>query len=343
MLNQDFGEDGNKKEKSLCLWNTSDIARFFNINVNIWSGFRDNYLQPFVEKHVKSSKKFDRYALELSPDFLRFEELVLTNNAWASHEGVDLERRRRVLVQAIHRQVLNYRTTSDYRATLVKPKPQTTLPRRAQTADVKVESKSMSQHGTTISASNDENIVLEDDGQSFDYLQPSISDENLHIRITRQSFSPQLSYQTAVRALQRDSDNIEKIFKYLNYKKLQDCATLYLGFDIKTELLAVDYGSKMNPEWLFLQDDYSLRSTIETWRLKHPEVGIVDVLVVERPGFIPYRSPSAVIAGFVDEEMPDDSDEDEDENENSDEDEDEEKSDVDEDDKEMKDENDDEE
>jgi len=316
--------------KDIAHWTAGTIIRFFNINNSIWTIFRDVYLQPFAEKYVQNTvkntdptKKFNRHALGVSPDFLHFEELVLANNAWASHEGVNLERRREVLVQAIYSQVMIFQR----------------IRREAESAHVKTESENMSQKGTMKPLSNDGNTDLENDEQTIDYLQSGITDENLHIRITRQSFSPKLSYQTTVRALQRDSDNIEKIFRYLNYKKLEDCATLHLGFNIRAELLAVNYGSKKIPEWLFVKDDASLRSTIETWRLRHPGVGIVDVLVVERPGFIPYRSPSAVIAGFMDEEMADDSDGDEDDNEDIDEDEsDVDESDVEEDDAEMKDE-----
>jgi hypothetical protein len=42
--------------------------------------------------------------------------------------------------------------------------------------------------------------------------------------------------------------------------------------------------------FLFIQDDASLRSTIQTWQIQRPKNMIVEVLVVDRPGFIPYRS-----------------------------------------------------
>jgi len=182
--------------------------------------------------------------------------------------------------------------------------------------EVKIESKSAKQTIATRSASAEEDSIVSDDEEEIERGElptPHILDESLHIRIIRQFNSrhhPTLAYQTFIRALQRYSTNHIGIFNHLHYKKLQDCATLYLGFDIKTELLAVDYGSKREPEWLFVQDDASLCSTVQTWRVRWPKVAGVDVLVVERPGFISYQSPSAVIAGVEDEGMDEDEDED---------------------------------
>jgi len=253
-----------QKQKPLAHWTSYDYINFFNIDKSTWEEFKHEYLVPFSKKYragPKGKKTFSTDAVLKDADSLQFERDVFASNRWAAEHRSGVMRKRVVLVQALR-----------YQCDLLKRTEKEQLKERSRlknpqdsSCDVKKEGHDAvreTKHMATATQTHDEIM-------GNDYLQPDISDEHLHIRITRQSCLPNLSYQTTVRALQKDSQNCNDIFRNLNYKKLQDCAILYLGFNIKRELLAIEYGPKKQLAWLFVQDDASLRSTIETWRLRH--------------------------------------------------------------------------
>lgn len=312
--------------------------RFFGMDRASWDLFRDEELSPFVRQHI-STKKFDRASCAIDPAFLEFEREVVASHSWAIREGLDHRLRRAVILQAI-----NIRWDGQ-RAGVARQKRISDSLALSQSSSLYDESKVMFrdlhvksesggiQHTThtrsSIKDDDDDDALMSDDNEedieAANNLTLVVLDEALHIRITRQYSPvhiPNLSYQTFIRALQKDMTDRTAILNHLNFKKLQDCATLYLGYDYKSELLAVDYGTKRKPEWLFVQDDASLCSTIQTWHVQYPKVATVEVLVVDRPGFIPWRSPSALIAAGPedvemdeDEEGDDEMDEDEDQEE----------------------------
>jgi len=253
-----------EKQRPLAIWCPSDHIKFFNIDRSTWQYFQHDYLVPFSKKYRAGPggrKTFSRDAVIKDADFLQFEQDVFASNPWAAEHRSGVMEKRLVFAQALRYQCDKLRRTE--REELKERSRLKTL--QKSSCDVKKEVHDAvreTKYMATATQTHDEIM-------GNDYLQPDISDEHLHIRITRQSCLPNLSYQTTVRALQKDSQNCNDIFRNLNYKKLQDCATLYLGFNIKRELLAIEYGPKKQLAWLFVQDDASLRSTIETWRLRH--------------------------------------------------------------------------
>ena len=151
---------------------------------------------------------------------------------------------------------------------------------------------------TIVEASvKDENVVVSDFISVHDLAEESesIPAMSLHTRLTRRigGIFGALSYQTQLESLSRSfhaTTARQKLLDRLDFEKLDMAAKLHLGFNVEDELLAIDYGTKEKPEWLFITDNASLRSTIKTWHMQHPKTMVLEVLLFDRPGFIPYRT-----------------------------------------------------
>ena len=247
--------------------------------------------------------------------FRDFEHEVAKECAWFT--TVTSTTRRQVLLKQVHNGVQRWKDNEREKE------------KRKHNKRKKVESEDDAR-GQTARRGESEAVVerpikREDSVMSDFVCIDALADEpvpatSLHLRLTRRlgSVHPTLCHQKKLVALTTSSNDSSAgdLFERLDFDKLDTAAKLYLGFNVSDELLAIDYGTEDKQEWLFIQDDESFQSTLKTWHLQHPKTMIVEVLLFDRPGFIPHRLKQDLESFPAKNQGDDELDSNEDENEN---------------------------
>ena len=287
-----------------------------------WYALKSKQIDEFVRKHAVGTswmQSWDHTTVAASKVFREFVEKVSKECAWLT--ALKSTERSQILCKMAQNGVQRVKDRENAKR---NPRYKRKRPEIEDDGGRGRETARRARSETIVEASiKDENVVVSDFISVHDLAEESesITATSLHIRLTRRigGIFGALSYQTQLESLSRSfnaTTAAQKLFDRLDFEKLDMAAKLHLGFNVEDELLAIDYGTKQEPEWLFITDDASLRSTFKTWHMQHPKTVIVEVLLFDRPGFIPYRTAQALKeSDESDDELDSDYEEDDEDNE----------------------------
>ena len=303
--------------KAVWTWTDKGMRDLFpTITDAVWVDFKSQLIDKFVAAHIVGTawmQNFDTKAVAYSKAFQDFDDKVVNECSWITL--LKAEQRRQLLIRLIKNSVQRVRDSARHKRAYKQQKRKSWEMQDDTGGET-------THHGKSESIvepppiKREESIVS--DFVTIDALvEDLVPATSLHLRLTRRlgSVHPKLCHQKRLVAYASQSyaSTNKDLFESLDFGKLDTAAQLYLGFNVNDELFAIDYGAEHKPEWLFIQDNESFQSTLKTWHMQHPKTMIVEVLLFDRPGFIPYRTMKDLenaATGKKDDDELDSSDED---------------------------------
>jgi len=130
-----------------------------------------------------------------------------------------------------------------------------------------------------------EGETIEEAEQQLPRRTSAAEDIPFHVRISRRLGGNHLTlcFQTLMSVL---ASNSQEIMASLRFLKLVSLANIHVGFDRRTEVLAVEYGPTGRRMHMFVRDDESLKNVVQVLLPQLRLERILEVLVIDRPSFM---------------------------------------------------------